>query len=336
MKKVLKLLMISVFLIGSVFGQDKVGTTAAPFLGIGAGPRAIGMGGAFVAVANDPSALYWNPSGISRTGKTTILIEHTNYLLGTSYNYFGAVVAIDEDNAIGLSITDLDYGSEQVTTLDNPDGTGEQWSARDIAIGLTYARNLTDRFSIGGKAKMIMQQIWRESAVGFAIDAGVLYITPFNDLRIGMNISNFGTDMKMTGQDLYITHDPNSSVAGNNSKIPAEYYTESYPLPLLFRIGLAMDVLKTEDNKITLAVDALHPSDNAQSVNLGAQYAWNNMIYARVGYKSLGVPDNEEGLTFGFGLGYDITYSLNLKVDYAYETYGRLKNIQKFAISVSF
>jgi opacity protein-like surface antigen len=336
MKKFLFFLTIGTLFIGSISAQDKVGTTAAPFLGIGAGPKAIGMGGAFVAVANDASALYWNPSGISRSGETGVMIEHTDYLLGTSYNYFGGVLALDENNAIGLSVVYLDYGSDQVTTVDMPDGTGEVWDAKDVSVGLTYSRNLTDRFSIGGTAKMVIQQIWHESATGWALDAGLLYITPFNDLKIGMDISNFGTDMSMSGQDLYITHNPDPSVAGDNSKIPAEYYTESYPLPLLFRIGLAMDVINTQDNKVTLAVDALHPNDNAQSVNVGGQYSWNNMIFARVGYKSLGIPDNEEGLTFGFGLAYNIAANLNVKLDYAYESYGLLKNIQKFAVSVDF
>lgn len=336
MKKVLLFLIISILFIGNIKAQDKVGTTAAPFLGIGAGPKAIGMGGAFVAVANDPSSLYWNPSGISRTGETAVMIEHTNYLLGTSYNYFGGVVALDQDNAIGVSVTYLDYGSEDVTTVDMPDGTGEQWDAKDIAIGLTYSRNLTDRFSLGGTAKMVIQQIWHESATGWALDAGLLYITPFNDLKIGMEISNFGTDMRMNGQDLYVTHNPDLSVAGDNSKIPAEYYTESFPLPLLFRIGLSMDVINSENNKVTLAVDALHPNDNAQSVNVGGQYAWNKMIFARIGYKSMGVPNNEEGITFGFGLAYDLVANVNMRLDYAYESYGLLKDIQKFALSVSF
>lgn len=335
MKKIL-LLIISIILAGAVYGQNKVGTTAAPFLGIGAGPTAIGMGGAFTAVANDPSALYWNPSGISRTGKTEIMMEHTSYLLGTSYNFFAGVVALDDNNAIGISVTDLDYGSERVTTVENPDGTGEQWSAVDLAIGLSYSRNLTDRFSIGGTAKMIRQSIWKETAIGWALDAGLLYITPFNDLKIGMEMANFGTDMKMTGEDLYITHDPNKSVAGDNPNIPAEYYTSSYPLPLLFRIGLSMDVIKSEDNIVTVAVDALHPNDNAESVNVGAQYVWNKMVYARVGYKSIGIPNSQEGLTFGFGLAYELTYTLRFKLDYAYESFGLLKNIQKFALSLSF
>jgi Type IX secretion system protein PorV len=335
MKKILSIV-VGMILVGTLYGQDKVGTTAAPFLGIGAGPRAIGMGGAFVAVANDPSALYWNPSGISRTGQNEFLFEHTNYLIGTSYNFFGGVIALDEANAIGVSVTYLDYGTEDVTTIEMPDGTGQTWSAKDMAIGLSYSRNLTDRFSMGGTAKMVLQQIWHESATGWAIDAGLLYITPFNDMKIGMAISNFGTDMRMTGEDLYVTHNPDPSVAGDNSKIPAEYYTDSYPLPLLFRLGLSMDVIKSEDNTVTLAVDALHPNDNAESVNVGGEYSWNKTIYVRIGYKSMGIPSSEEGLTAGFGLAYEVIANVKFKLDYAYENYGILNNIQKFALSVNF
>jgi Type IX secretion system protein PorV len=318
------------------FSQNKVGTTAAPFLGIGAGPRAIGMGGAFTAVADDPSALYWNPGGISRTGQSAVLLEHTNYLVGTSFNYFAGIVALNEDNAIGLSVTNLNYGSDIVTTVSQPDGTGETWSASDWAVGLTYARNLTDRFSIGGTAKLIMQNIWHESATGWAVDAGLLYITPFNNMKIGMEIANFGTDMQLTGSDLLVSYDPNPSMSGNNKNIPAQYYTDSYPLPLFFRVGLAMDVINSGDNRFTLAADAIHPSDNDQSVNVGGEYAWNNLLFLRAGYKSLFIPNSQEGLTLGVGLRYAITMHLVLNLDYAFENYGMLKNLQEFSLSVGF
>jgi hypothetical protein len=330
------LILIFFVTLAQAYSQNKVGTTAAPFLGIGAGPRAISMGGAFTAVANDPAALYWNPGGVSRLDRNEVLLEHTNYLVGTSYNFFAAVVALDEDNAIGVSVTNLAYGSSEVTTVSQPDGTGETWDANDWAIGISYARNLTDRFSIGGTAKMVIQQIWRESATGYALDAGLLYITPFNDLKIGMEIANFGSDMHMTGQDLYITHNPDPSVAGDNSKIPAEYYTGSYPLPLLFRIGLAMDVIKTSDNRLTLAIDALHPSDNVQTMNVGGEYSFNEFISLRFGYKSLFVPGSEEGLTLGIGLNYDISSRFNIKFDYGYENYGLLKDLQEFGLTIGF
>ncbi len=330
------LILIFFAALAQAYSQNKVGTTAAPFLGIGAGPRAIAMGGAFTAVANDPAALYWNPGGISRLDRNEVLLEHTNYLVGTSYNFFAAVVALDENNAIGVSVTNLAYGSSEVTTVSQPDGTGETWDANDWAIGLTYSRNLTDRFSIGGTAKMVMQQIWRESATGYALDAGLLYITPFNDMKIGMEIANFGTDMHMTGQDLFITHNPDPSVAGDNSKIPAEYYTGSYPLPLIFRIGLAMDVIKTSGSRLTLAVDALHPSDNVQTMNVGGEYSFDEFISVRFGYKSLFVPESEEGFTLGIGLNYDITSEFNVKFDYGYENYGLLKNLQEFGLTIGF
>lgn len=335
MRKNITLLLVLVSTLALV-AQNKVGTTAAPFLGIGPSPRAIGMGGAFVAVANDPSALYWNPAGISRNARTEVLVEHTNYLIGTSYNYFAGVVALDQDNAIGVSVTNLAYGTDIVTTVDFPDGTGETWSASDWALGVSYSRNLTDRFSIGGSAKMIMQKIWRESATGFALDAGLLYITSFNDLKIGMNIANFGTDMQLDGEDLFMSHDPNPTMKGNNKKIPAEYHTATFPLPILFRLGLSMDVLKSRDTRFTVAVDALHPGDNAQSVNVGCEYVWDNLVAARVGYRSLGLPNKEGGLTAGVGLSYDLAINLTLKIDYAYEDFGRLQNIQKFALSVAF
>ena len=316
------------------FSQNKVGTTAAPFLGIAAGPRAVGMGGAFTAVANDPSALYWNPAGISRTGRTAFLLEHTDYLVGTSYNFFAGVVAIDQDDAIGLAVTELDYGSDLVTTVSQPNGTGETWSASDWAVGLSYARNLTDRFSIGGTAKMIMQNIWHESATGWAVDAGVLYITPFNNMKIGMDIANFGTEMTMGGTDLLVSYDPAPSIAGNNKNIPAEYYTNSYPLPLFFRVGLAMDVVHSHTNRLTLAVDAVHPSNEVQSMNVGAEYAWNKFLYLRAGYKSLFIPNSQEGLTLGVGIRYEISMNLRLRLDYGYENFGLLKNLQEFSLTI--
>ncbi len=331
----LKILLI-IILIGAaqVYAQNKVGTTAAPFLGIGCGPAAIGMGGAFTAVATDPSALYWNPAGISRIGKTSALLEHTNYLVGTSFNYFAGVIALDQDNAIGLSVTDLDYGSDIVTTVAQPNGTGQTWSASDWAVGLTYSRNLTDRFSIAGTGKMIMQNIWHESATGWALDAGVLYITPFNDMKIGMDISNFGTDMQLSGTDLLVSYDPNPSMEGNNKNIPAQYYTDAYPLPLFFRIGLAMNVIRLGDNRLTLAADAIHPSDNLQSIDVGGEYSWHRLLYLRAGYKSLFLPNSQEGLTLGAGLRYEVNMHLIVRLDYAYENYGLLKNIQEFALSI--
>lgn len=336
MKKIGLLLVIITLLINISFSQSKVGTTAAPFLGISIGPKAVGMGSAFVAVANDATALYWNPSGISRSMKSQFLASHTNWLVGSNLNWVGLTVNLDNINSLGISFTQLDYGEDEVTTVLNPEGTGERWDAMDISIGLSYARNLTDRFSIGGTIKYISQQIWNENASAFAIDVGLLYITEFNDLKIGMSISNFGTDMQMKGKDLIrrIDLDPNSQ--GINKTIPSELKTDAWPLPLFFRVGIAMDVIKFNDIVLTTAIDALRPSDNNSSVNIGLQFSWNETFFVRAGYKNIFLDKSEEGLNFGGGLKYNFMETSFVHFDYAFTSFGKFDNLHSFSLGVIF
>jgi len=335
MKKI-GLLIIFLFSINISFSQSKVGTSAAPFLGISIGPKAIGMGSAFVALANDATALYWNPSGISRSMKSQFIASHTNWLVGTNFNWVGLTVNLDNINSIGISFTQLDYGEDDVTTVLNPEGTGERWDAMDMVIGLSYARNLTDRFSIGGTVKYISQQIWNETASAFALDIGLLYITEFNDLKIGMSISNFGTDMQMKGKDLIkrIDLDPESN--GINKTIPSELKTDTWPLPLFFRVGISMDVVKFNDIVVTTAIDAFRPSDNNSSLNVGMEVSWNEMFFVRAGYKNLFLDKSEEGLNFGGGLKYNFMETSFVHFDYAFTSFGKFDNLHSFSLGVIF
>jgi hypothetical protein len=317
-------------------GQSKVGTTAAPFLGISVAPRATAMGSAFTAVANDVTALYYNPGALARAGESQVLFSHTNWLVDTHFNWLGLVINLDGVNAIGFSLTQLDYGEEEVTTVTQPEGTGEMWSAMDFAAALTYCRNLTDRFSIGGSFKYIQQKIWNESASAFALDIGLLFITQFNDMRLGMSISNFGSDMQMDGRDLFrqIDLDPNN--LGNNETIVSKLKTESWPLPLLFRVGVAMDILRIGNARFTMASDACRPSDNKETVNIGGELAYNEMVFIRGGYKNLFRDDSEEGLTLGVGVRYTFMNSVTGTFDYTYATFGLFEDIQMMSLGISF
>ena len=117
-----------------LFSQSKVGTTALPFLGISVGPRATAMGSAFAGVAADATSLYYNPGGAAQLNTSQFMIAHTDWLVGTNFNWLGFVFKLDPNNAIGISFTQLDYGEEQVTTVSQPEGTGERWGAADMAI----------------------------------------------------------------------------------------------------------------------------------------------------------------------------------------------------------
>jgi len=313
----------------------KVGTSAAQFLKIGVGCRAAALGGAYVALADDAAALQWNPAGLARLGSNELMLMHTQWLADTDFNFGGVVVRLG-GNALGISLTALNYGEWEVTTVDEPEGTGEIMEASDIALAGSYARNLTDRFSFGFSVKYIRQSIWHMNATSFAFDVGTLFITQFNQMRLGMSMSNFGTKMKMEGKDTRVFHDVDPGLTGHNEAITAFLETDSWDLPLNFRVGMAMDLMDTGPMRWTVAVDAVHPNDNDEAVNLGSELMWNDLIALRGGYKALGRKDSEEGLTFGGGLHYPLTGATTVKIDYAYADWGRLDYVHRFSMGLAF
>lgn len=317
-------------------GQAKIGTTAAQFLGISVGAKAIAMGGAFVASNSDATGLYWNPGSVGFIQGSHVVFTNTKWLANTDYRWVGAVFSFDGVNYLGASLTNLDYGEEAVTTELSPDGTGERWSASDIAFALTYSRRFTDRFSIGGSAKYISQQIYNESAATFALDFGLVFVTGFNDMRLGMSISNFGGDMTLDGRDLLQPIDIDPSNSGSNKNVPGLRKTDAWPIPLLFRVGLAMDVLNTEILRWTVAADALRPSDNVETVNVGTEIGWADMLFLRAGMKGIGLDDAQEGVSVGGGVRLGIGGYVTVEADYAYTQFGYFGNLNTFGMSVSF
>jgi hypothetical protein len=333
---------IVLFFSASLFGQDvasgvsKRGTTAAPFLSIGQGARAAAMGSAYVAVSNDPSSMFWNPAGITKVQNAAFVVDHTEWFADINYNFMALVYNVGSFGVIGMSFTLSDIDEMNVTTVERPEGTGEKFGVTDAAFSLAWGIQLTDKFSIGFNPKFIYQGIWKMSASALAIDMGVQYVTPFDDIVLAMSISNFGTKMKMEGNSALIIYDPNPASTGNNGSIPAYLQTDSWDLPLNFRVGLAYQPLNLDNHKLLVSADALHLSDNYECVNLGGEYSFNNFIFLRGGYKSLFLDDSEETYALGFGLKQLLLDNVAIVIDYAFQDFGRLNNIQKFSVGINF
>lgn len=315
---------------------SKRGSTAASFLEIGVGARALAMGGAFTALADDPSTLYWNIAGIAKMDQGGLFFNHTEWIAETNFDYLGGVVQLGRYGALGISITALTMDEMDVTTVSDPEGTGQTFNAGDYAVSVGYALRLTDEFSIGFNPKVIHQYIWHMSATGIAIDVGVHYRTPFKNVSLGFAMTNFGSKMRIAGDNARVLHDFNLQSSGNNDRVTALLETEKWALPLNFKIGLLYDVLKTEQHRAVLALDAQHPNNDYESLNVGLEYVFNKRFALRGGYRSLFLEDSEESFTLGAGINYPILGNVMLHFDFAYADFGLLENVQKYSIGIDF
>ncbi|MFQ5627114.1 MAG: PorV/PorQ family protein [bacterium] len=315
----------------------KTGTAAAQFLKIGVDARASAMGGAFSAMRGALASMHWNPAGLAYIPSMEAMFTHQEWLADINFDYFAFAFHINGFGTLGASITSLTVPQEVVRTVEQPDGTGELFDAGDIAINLSFSKQLTDRFAIGGNAKFIRQNIWHSSANAVAFDIGAIFTTPFRNIRLGASITNFGSDMKMNGRDLKFSEDPDPNNEGNVEFVNALLETDSFPLPLLFRVGIAGELIQTGNTKLTFGIDALEPNDNTSSLNGGVELSFNETLFLRGGYATLFRDDTEEGITFGAGLQYrPWGNSSKLSIDYAYGDFGLLDNVQRFSIAISF
>ena len=339
-------LLIPVIGFGQVFVSNvsKTGTAAAAFLEIPVGAPAVAMGSAFVSMANDASALYWNPAGAAQLPQNEALALHTNWIADTRFDFGGYVLPLGSFGTLGFSVTSLTMGDMKVTTVEQPDGTGEYFSASDVAAGISYARQLSDRFTVGFTAKYIQETIWHESANAVAIDLGTLFRTDLlGGMVIGASLSNFGTSMQLSGRDVrqFIRIDPTKE--GTNGQIPTDIELDSWNLPLLFQLGVSVNAVKNDEYRWTVAMDALHPSDNYESVNVGTEFAFQDILFLRGGFtspffKNMTGVDSEGGLSLGVGLasGSFLSPTTTVKFDYAYRDMGRLEGIHVFSVAVRF
>lgn len=334
------LIIVMVFSPGQGRSEEfrKVGTAAAQFLKVGVGARAIAMGGAFESIADDASAVYWNPAGITNVKRITWTFAHTDWLVDTGHDFSALVMPLNSSSYLGLSINAMTIGDEEITTESDPTGTGQFWNAQGLAAGLTYGRRMTDRFSLGATVKYVSERIWNESASAVAVDVGTYLDTKYKGLVIGMSFTNFGNSMQLSGRDLIREYDPNEANS-LNANVETRLYAEPWPLPTCFKIGTSMELIGNGDNyiqsefsRLLIAVNGTHPNDDSEKLNMGFEYSYRDMGFIRGGLSR-----GYDLQTHSFGAGMKINaFGRDLMFDYAYAPYGDFTNVQTFSISSGF
>ncbi|HSM36792.1 MAG TPA: PorV/PorQ family protein [Longimicrobiales bacterium] len=357
---------------GEVAAQDDVdpnesvdniayGTRAGEFLLVPVGARASAMGQAASAFADDATALYWNPANAGfAADRVNIHFTHYDYLLDTSYSWGGVTFPMaGGDWVIGLQVGGFSFDEELETTLAEPEGTGSTFSNSMFVGGLTTAFNVTDRFSFGATGKFVQESLADTKGSTLAVDLGTNFHTTVADrsLRASFAILNLGGEIEHSGSDLEITV-PNENPNEPQRQDRAELRTQPFPLPVMFKIGLAYDAVSTPTNRLMLAGEFWQPQQNNTSAAFGAEYTImpegvpGFSASLRGGYTyepdrtfdetaatDLSFDDDgTDGLSAGGGVSWRPSDSdgLGFSLDYAYRHLGLLSGTNMFSVSLNF
>jgi hypothetical protein len=329
-------------------GVRKSGLTGAAFLKVGVGARAVALGSAYTTVTGDINQMFWNPAGAAlQGGNSQVLLSHNSWIADLSHDALGYSHDMGDMGTLGIGIvtmglSDIDADRDALPqfvldagTFDpNDTETSGAYDYRDLAVGITWSRHVTNKLDMGVTGKLVRQSIDGVSATAYAADFGAIFRTGFHGMRIGSRINNLGSDLT--------------------------FYDIGAPLPLTFSIGAAVDLLQNNEDgmQVTVLADATKPQDGEQLLFTAVEVQLFDSLHLRTGYKynyqgvlgargfedkkvdevdgmSYDVVRTEEGLTAGLGLnfgmmGYDAT------VDYAFTSFGILDSVHQFSLQFQF
>lgn len=328
----MRILILSLCAVTFLSAQNpNLGSSGAKFLNVPVGARAASMAGAVISTTNDAASVFWNPAGI--TGVTGTSVHFSAVDLYAQYNANAAAIVqnFGDLGTLAASFVSVAMEKTEITTELKPDGTGRYYDAQDLAIGLTYARALSTEFTLGVTGKYINQRIWNEVAEGFAFDIGTQYRIDFNNLVIAMSMTNFGGDLKFDGEDLNIT-----KLRDNNYPIsrlaPGRLETSEFALPLHFQVGVAMDVVRTDFVTMRGEIDATHPNDYDERINVGTELQFVERLFLRGGYRF-----NYDDETFTLGGGFNVQMGNSIvRFDYAFANFELLPDLHRYSIEIDF
>ena len=310
-------------------GGQRAGISAYQFLKIGAGARAVGMGETFVSIANDVSSLYWNPAGLTQFTDDQVIFSHSEYVIDIKHEFFGIAHHFASGDALGLSLISLHMPDMPVTTETQPFGTGQYFSFGDVAVGLTYARKMTDQFSFGITMRYIEETLDMLKMRSVLADVGTYYWTGLGSARFAVVVTNFGGDVS-----------PSGTVTEFNGQTVNSF--QSFSPPTQFKIGFAMEPYQDEQQHVTTSLELNHPNDNAENLHLGVEYQWHQWLWLRTGLKRTigerllgGDNTSANDYTAGFGVAVPTSVT-NVHLDYAYANFNALGSVHRISVAFSF
>lgn len=321
---------VSLFLVSSLFSQSvSVGKYSGEFLAIGVGGRALGLGSAFVAIASDVSAGYWNPAGLSRLDYPQAMLMHDERFAGlVNYNYGAVAIPYKTDMTFGLSVIRL--GVDGIPDTRNAlidlngnlklDGDEQldynkitEFNYADWAFLFSFAKRYSENLSYGANLKIIKRDIAEYGAWGIGFDLGLIYL-PVENLSLGANLQDVTTT-------IVVWDNGTTQLISPTLKIGAAYQ---------FRIlnGVLTPAFDTDirfENRRFASILNLGPV--SFDFHSGLEYTYDNLISVRLGYNDV------KQFTFGAGI---VLPKLN--IDYSFVKFdreGELGNTHRISLMLT-
>ncbi len=339
------------------------GGASGEFLLLGAGARGAALGGAYAALATDVTALYYNPAGVAQLSRPGAEISTYTYIAGTRYSWGGIAFPMSGGaRTVGVSLGTFGFSGQPIYTVDNPDGTGSTYSVAETFVSGTYAQNFSDRFSAGFSAKLISDKLADTKALGFAVDFGTNFHAQIGErpIRAAFIIENLGSTLKHDGAALEVgvqRQPPLGTVQVPQEPQAARLRTTGWTLPVMFRVGVALDLVNRGQNRVTLLSEFTQPNNTKPGAGGGLELATSNLgnsgfsLAARGSYTIN--PANQtgdlnfgalttsassgsftaQGIALGGGIGYD-RRNFRLGFDYAWKDLGLLGNTNFFSFNI--
>lgn len=305
-----KLVLLLIFLLGTstVEGNSNVGTSVFQFLKIGVGARPSGMGGAFVGVSDDESALFYNPSGLALIQKKSFLATYNNYVSDLQSGFVGYIYPLNMNKTIGFSISYFNFGSmPQTDSIGNVLG---DFTPGSLALTVAYARRALSQLDLGGSFKLVYEKILNFSATGIALDLGGLYHFKDGRTRLGATLQNLGVQLDAFGD-------------------------KKQELPASMKIGLSHHL---KGAPLMVAVDVGKPRDNDFFLNVGGEFTHFKPVFLRAGWSSFGdnfQTSDEDNFWAGFGIGLGFNWR-KYKFDYSFSSFADLGYSHRLTVAGGF
>ena len=319
---------------GPARAQTKAGTTFGAFTLIEPDARLAAMGNAGSASGDGLAGAFHNPGAVALLDQHALEFTHVDWFADIRFDWLAYAHPVGV-GTLYATLTSLNSGDMAVRTVNQPLGTGELFSVSDVALGLGFAHRFSLRFAAAAQINYLQETIFHTSAGTVTFSGGTLYRTSANGLRIGASLTNFGTRASYSGNDLAILYDNVPGQNGDNGALPGARGTGPFSVPVTFRAGLAEPLVLAHDARLLLAADAVHPSDNTESVSLGGELTFRNAVSVRLGWQSLFLQDSEVGLTGGAGFRGTLD-GLKFHADYAWADQGRLQDTHRFSFGLLF